>query len=84
MIFKIVYSEIDSPDDISSATSLDGSTGVRAVNCSKAPAQVTVSSSDNLQTITLCPQESIVLKKSHEEKVHSSTNLIRIAGVSIY
>lgn len=84
MIFKIVYSEINSPSEIISATTLNGSTGVRAVNCSPKPAEVTITLDGNHKTITLCPNESIVLKKGHQEKVYSSTNLIRIAGVSIY
>ena len=85
MIFKIVFSEINSPTDSSQATNLGKCGAVRAVNCSKQASEVfIVSPEGDSRSITLTMNESIVLKKYHLDKVYSSNNNVRIAGVSIF
>ena len=85
-MIKIVFSEVDSPTDSDQAISLNNSSGVRAVNCSKKPYLLHLIDNTNgeTRTLTLVGNESLILKKHSYDKVYASSKTVRIAGVSIY
>lgn len=84
-MIKIVFSEVESPTNPEDATTLNSSSGVRAVNSATKAALISILSvSGESKSITLAGGESVILKKGTLEKVYSSSKTIRIAGVSIY
>jgi len=85
-MIKIVYSEVESPTEPGLATDLGQTTAVRAVNTSPKAIALYVMDVEKRVTksITLAGGESLILKKSTNERVYSLSKLVRIAGVSIY
>ena len=85
-MIKIVFSEVDCPSSCDEATDLEHSTGVRAVNTSS-KSSATLHLLDETgedKTITLVPLESLILKKTLKTLVWTSSEKVRISGVSIY
>ena len=83
-MIKVVFSEVDSPTKAEDAIDLGRTTNVRAINTLKTCATVHIIDQGGEKLLTLGPNESILLKKSLEDKVYSSSKLVRISGVSIY
>ena len=85
-MIKIVFSEVESPTTAEDSIDLGRSSGVRAVNVAKTPIIVNLldPQTGSTKSITLSGGESIVLKKALHERVFSSTQKVRISGVSIY
>ena len=84
-MIKIVYSEVDSPLSVETSLVLGNSTAVRAVNLSKTPQTVSLLTEEGpTHTVTLTGGESLILKKTSLARVYSSSNTVRITGVSIY
>ena len=85
-MIKIVFSEVDSPTDSDQAITLNNSSGVRAVNCSKKPYLLHLidNTTGEARSLTLVGGESLILKKHSYDKVYASSKTVRIAGVSIY
>jgi len=85
-MIKIVFSEVDCPSSCDEAIDLEHSTGVRAVNTSsKSNAILHLLDETGVdKTITLVPLESLILKKTLKTLVWTSSEKVRISGVSIY
>lgn len=85
-MIKIVYSEVDCPSSGDSAIDLNHSTGVRAVNTSSNISATLhlLDETGERKTITLVPRESLILKKTLLTKIWTSSEKVRISGVSIY
>jgi hypothetical protein len=84
-MIKIVYSEVDSPLTVETSLALGNSRAVRAVNLSKTPQTVSLLTEEGpTHTVTLTGGESLILKKTSLARVYSSSNTVRITGVSIY
>lgn len=85
-MIKIVFSEIESPTTADDAIDLGRTSAVRSVNTSKTPVTVNLfdPTSKNIKSITLSGGESLILKKTLEERVFCSSKTVRISGVSIY
>ena len=85
-MIKIVYCEVDCPSSGDSAIDLNHSTGVRAVNTSSnsSAALHLLDETGERKTITLVPRESLILKKTLLTKIWTSSEKVRISGVSIY
>ena len=82
-MIKIVFSEVASPTSKEDAIDLGRTTCVRAINTLKACVTIHILGEDE-KSITLGGGETILLKKGLDSKVYSSSNSVRISGVSIY
>ncbi len=84
-MIKIVYSEVESPITLETAITLGNTSSVRAVNLSKKAETISLLTEEGeTHTVTLTGGETIILKKQILARVYSSSNTVRITGVSIY
>ena len=84
-MIKIVYSEVESPITLETAITLGSTSAVRAVNLSKKAETISLLTEEGeTHTVTLTGGETIILKKQILARVYSSSNTVRITGVSIY
>ena len=84
-MIKIVSTEVDCPSKRSDALSLDGSSAVRAVNLSHNHASIfVVTANGDEKSMTIPPNDVVILKKKTSDMVYASSDTIRISGVSIY
>ena len=84
-MIKIVSTEVTCPSNKVGALGLDGSTAVRAVNLSHSHVKVFVVSADGGEmSLTVPPNDVVILKKGSSEVVYAESDTIRISGVSIY
>ena len=85
-MIKIIFSEVKSPISAEDSIDLNHSSCVRAVNVAKTSSIVNLFDpiTGEVKSLTISGGESVVLKKTLSERVYSSSQNVRISGVSIY